>query len=95
MSKDAKAEAPKRKGPQQLVTKDVDPCPRCGNGHNAMVFKPLARAFGRANFWAMCPDNKEPILATVAVDLEYVEPKKETENGAADGAGDRQKGEGG
>lgn len=67
MSKDAPAP---KKGPQQLLTKDVDPCPRCGNGHNSLVFKPLQRPFGRANFWCPCPDTKEPIMASVTIDVE-------------------------
>lgn len=93
MSKDA-APAPK-KGPQQLVTKNVEPCPRCGEGHNSLVFRPMQRPFGRCNFWTQCPDTKEPIMACVTIDLEYIEPKKETKDAAADGAGDRPPGQGG
>jgi len=82
VSKDA-VEKPKEV--KQVVTKDVAACPRCSKEHEGMVFKPLARPFGRANFWATCPTTKEPVMATVTVDLEYV-PEEGKKDAASDGS---------
>lgn len=58
---------------KQLVCKDVKPCPRCGQEHKGLAFRPLQRPFGHANFWAPCPETKEPVMALVTIDLEHAE----------------------
>jgi hypothetical protein len=52
------------------MDRDVAQCPRCGKPHEKLKFKPLGKAQGAFNYWAQCPEFKEPVMATVTIVVE-------------------------
>ena len=53
--------------PESRATADgtLAECPRCGQEHEGLIYKPFTRPTGLLHEWAPCPVNGEPILVTI------------------------------
>jgi hypothetical protein len=56
---DARPDAPLADGSFHM---DVEPCPKCGKSHDALIFTSLTAPFQDYSHWGMCPDSHDPIM---------------------------------